>query len=42
MASGKILRQLIKTGTTGDVEAFRQASQAVFRAERQSSFITID
>ena len=35
MASGKILRQLIKTGTTGDLEAFRQASQAVIREERQ-------
>jgi SpoVK/Ycf46/Vps4 family AAA+-type ATPase len=35
MASGKILRQLIKSGATGDLQAFRQASEAVIREERQ-------
>jgi SpoVK/Ycf46/Vps4 family AAA+-type ATPase len=35
MASGKILRQLVKAGSTGDVTAFRQASEAVIREERQ-------
>ena len=35
MASGKILRQLIKAGTNGDIEAFKEASLSVIREERQ-------
>jgi AAA+ superfamily predicted ATPase len=35
MASGKILRQLIKSGVAGDLDAFRQASQSVIHEERQ-------
>lgn len=35
MASGKILRQLVKAGTAGDTGAFRQASEAIIREERQ-------
>lgn len=35
MASGKVLRQLVKAGATGDAEAFRQASEAIIREERQ-------
>lgn len=35
MASGKILRQLIKAGSAGDTAAFHQASEAVIREERQ-------
>lgn len=35
MASGKILRQLIKAGAGGDTTAFRQASEAIIREERQ-------
>jgi AAA+ superfamily predicted ATPase len=35
MANAKILRQLIKAGTTGDTVAFRQASEAVILEERQ-------
>lgn len=35
MASGKILRQLVKAGTSGDTDAFRQASEAIIREERQ-------
>jgi SpoVK/Ycf46/Vps4 family AAA+-type ATPase len=35
MASGKILRKLIKAGATGDTAAFRQASEAVINEERQ-------
>ena len=35
MASGRILRQLIKSGASGDMAAFRQASEAVIREERQ-------
>lgn len=34
MASGKILRQLIKAGTAGDTSAFHQASEEVIREER--------
>ncbi len=34
MASGKLLRQLIKTGTEGNLEAFREASEQVIRDER--------
>lgn len=35
MASGKILRQLVKAGATGDTDTFRQASEAIIREERQ-------
>lgn len=35
MASGKILRQLIKAGSYGDVLTFKQVSEAVIREERQ-------
>ncbi len=35
MASGKILRQLIKAGSHGDIVAFKQVSEAVIREERQ-------
>lgn len=35
MASGKILRQLVKAGASGDTGAFRQASEAIIREERQ-------
>ncbi|MEL7505389.1 MAG: ATP-binding protein, partial [Cyanobacteria bacterium J06554_6] len=35
MANGKILRQLIKAGTSGDADAFRRASEAVIHEERQ-------
>lgn len=35
MASGKILRQIIKAGSAGDANAFRQASEAIIREERQ-------
>lgn len=35
MPSGKILRQLIKAGTSGDVVAFKQVSETVIREERQ-------
>lgn len=35
MASGKTLRQLIKAGATGDSAAFREASEAVIREERE-------
>lgn len=35
MASGKILRQLFKAGAGGDSVAFRQASEAIIREERQ-------
>lgn len=34
MPSGKVLRQLIKAGTTGDTGAFRQVSEEVIRDER--------
>ncbi|MBF0132893.1 MAG: ATP-binding protein [Magnetococcales bacterium] len=34
MASGKLLRQLIKSGANGNVEAFRTASEEVIREER--------
>lgn len=34
MASGKLLRQLIKTGAEGNHEAFRQVSEEVIRQER--------
>jgi len=35
MASGRILRQLVKAGSAGDVAAFRQASEAIIQEERQ-------
>ena len=35
MANGKILRQLIKAGASGDTDAFRRASEAVIQDERQ-------
>ncbi|MGJ3246770.1 MAG: AAA family ATPase [Elainellaceae cyanobacterium] len=35
MANGKILRQLIKAGASGDAAAFRRASEAVIKEERQ-------
>jgi SpoVK/Ycf46/Vps4 family AAA+-type ATPase len=34
MATGKLLRQLIKTGTEGNYEAFREVSEEVIRQER--------
>jgi SpoVK/Ycf46/Vps4 family AAA+-type ATPase len=34
MPSGKVLRQLIKAGATGDTSAFRQVSEEVIRDER--------
>jgi SpoVK/Ycf46/Vps4 family AAA+-type ATPase len=37
MASGKILRQLMKAGTSGDISAFRQASEAIIREEREKN-----
>jgi len=37
MASGKLLRQLIKTGTEGNHEAFRQVSEEVIRQERSKN-----
>lgn len=35
MATGKLLRQLIKSGMEGNVDAFRSASEEVIREERQ-------
>lgn len=35
MASGKLLRQLIKTGTEGNLAAFKEASEQVISDERQ-------
>lgn len=35
MATGKLLRQLIKSGIEGNVEAFRAASEEVIKEERQ-------
>jgi len=35
MASGKILRQLVKAGAAGDTSAFRQASEAIIKEERE-------
>ena len=37
MASGKLLRQLIKSGTSGDLASFRVASEAVIRDERDKN-----
>jgi SpoVK/Ycf46/Vps4 family AAA+-type ATPase len=35
MASGKILRQLIKAGSSGDVAVFKNLSEAIIREERE-------
>ena len=35
MANGKLLRQLIKAGASGNTEAFRRVTEEVIRAERQ-------
>lgn len=35
MANGRLLRQLIKSGASGDPEAFRRATEAVIQEERQ-------
>ncbi|WP_242687827.1 hypothetical protein [Photorhabdus stackebrandtii] len=35
MANGKILRQLIKAGTTSDSAAFRRVSEAIIEEKRQ-------
>lgn len=35
MANGKVLRQLIKAGATGDVAAFRRVSEVIIEEERQ-------
>ncbi len=35
MANGKLLRQLIRSGAEGDVEAFRGTAKAVIAEERQ-------
>ncbi len=37
MASGKLLRQLIKSGTQGDAASFRSASEAVIKEEREKN-----
>lgn len=37
MASGKLLRQLIKSGVKGDSSSFRAASEAVIREEREKN-----
>ncbi len=37
MASGKLLRQLIKSGTLGDEAGFRAASEAVIKEEREKN-----
>ena len=34
MATGKLLRQLIKSGMEGNLEAFRAASEEVIKEER--------
>jgi hypothetical protein len=35
MATAKLLRQLIKSGMEGNIEAFRAASEEVIKEERQ-------
>ncbi|MAY43454.1 MULTISPECIES: ATP-binding protein [unclassified Neptuniibacter] len=35
MANGKVLRQLIKAGASGDSEAFRRVSESIIEGERQ-------
>ena len=37
MASGKILRQLVKAGATGDRDAFTRASEAIIQEEREKN-----
>lgn len=37
MASGKLLRQLIRSGTHGDTESFRAATEAVIQEERDKN-----
>src|SRR5690606_37901272 len=37
MASGKLLRQLIKSGALGDDAGFRAASEAVIKEEREKN-----
>lgn len=37
MANGKLLRQLIKSGTQGDTASFRSASEAVIKEEREKN-----
>lgn len=37
MASGKLLRQLIKSGVQGDAAGFRSASEAVIKEEREKN-----
>lgn len=37
MASGKLLRQLIQSGTQGDASGFRAASEAVIKEEREKN-----
>ncbi|WP_186182813.1 AAA family ATPase [Burkholderia gladioli] len=37
MANGKLLRQLIKSGTQGDAAGFRAASEAVIKEEREKN-----
>ena len=37
MASGKLLRQLIRSGMQGDIEKFRMASEAVIKEERDKN-----
>ena len=37
MASGKLLRQLIKSGVQGDLARFRSASEAVIKEEREKN-----
>lgn len=37
MATGKLLRQLIKSGTQGDTASFRSASEAVIKEEREKN-----
>jgi SpoVK/Ycf46/Vps4 family AAA+-type ATPase len=35
MSSGKLLRQVVRAGTAGDQQAFREASEALIREERE-------
>ena len=35
MSSGRTLRQLIKSGSSGDLEAFRRVTEEVIREERE-------
>ncbi len=38
MASGKILRQLIRTGISGDLAAFNNATESIIQEERQKQY----